>query len=313
MNATFANSLPWLRILRTKHQKCDPNAYDAWARANARFMNFSSCSAAPAFMKIGSCSKAQCEENNLPGNMSCHCRVGIFKRFGSTSGAVRKSGNQLCLQLNSQMSDRERCRSHECYASFLRKNYLSMKTQLSLSPAASVETECLVVVVIDQGTKDKPEAVVQTSDGVIRQAAAEVISSGEVTGKSLETSLLHRPANLKAKRLLLIGGGKAKTFDAPELRKLAGTAVRFLKGRGVRSFAFLIPENGIAAAEGVKAVVEGAFVGNFDPDVYKSDRKDQNHRRSHRGGAGRSGRVAEGNGRSANHRRVTKLYSRLGE
>ena len=25
----------------------------------------------------------------------------------------------------------------------------------------------------------------------------------------------------------------------------------------------------------MKAVVEGAFVGNFDPDTYKSDRKDQ--------------------------------------
>ena len=25
----------------------------------------------------------------------------------------------------------------------------------------------------------------------------------------------------------------------------------------------------------VKAIVEGAFVGNFDPDYYKSDRKDQ--------------------------------------
>ena len=25
----------------------------------------------------------------------------------------------------------------------------------------------------------------------------------------------------------------------------------------------------------MKAIVEGAFVGNFDPDTYKSDRKDQ--------------------------------------
>src|SRR5207253_312998 len=31
----------------------------------------------------------------------------------------------------------------------------------------------------------------------------------------------------------------------------------------------------ILADEAVKAIVEGAFVGNFDPDTYKSDRKDQ--------------------------------------
>ena len=159
----------------------------------------------------------------------------------------------------------------------LESNFSSkiMKTTLSFSASAQVETECLVAVVLDQGAKDKTEAVVQTSDNSVRQAAAEVIASGEVTGKSLETSLLHHPANLKAKRLLLIGGGKAKNFNSSELRKLAGTAVRSLKTRGIRSFAFLLPENGVSQEEGVRAVVEGSFVGNFDPDVYKSDRKDQ--------------------------------------
>ena len=43
-------------------------------------------------------------------------------------------------------------------------------------------------------------------------AAADLIASGEVTGKMLETTLLHKPQGLKAKRLLLIGGGKAKKF-----------------------------------------------------------------------------------------------------
>jgi leucyl aminopeptidase len=150
-----------------------------------------------------------------------------------------------------------------------------MKTTLSFSAPAQVETECLAAVVLDHGEKDKTEATVQSSDNALRPAAAEVIASGEVTGKSLETSLLHHPANLKAKRLLLIGGGKAKNFNASELRKLAGTAVRFLKSRGIRSFALLLPENGIRQEEGVRAVVEGSFVGNFEPDIYKSDRKDQ--------------------------------------
>src|SRR6202011_3702007 len=59
-----------------------------------------------------------------------------------------------------------------------------------------------------------------------------------------------------------------------ELRKLAGTVVRFLKPKGIRSFAFLAPES-VNSDEAVKAIVEGAFVGNFDPDTYKSDRKDQ--------------------------------------
>ena len=160
-----------------------------------------------------------------------------------------------------------------------------MKITLSLSPAAQVETECLVAVVLDRAdnserTKpgrpknDKPEAFISASDKAVQQAALELLSSGDVAGKTFEVSWLHKPAGLKAKRLLLVGGGKAKNFSAAELRKLAGAAVRALKPRNLRSLAFVVPEQ-IAAEEAVKAIVEGALVGNFDPDTYKSDRKDQ--------------------------------------
>jgi leucyl aminopeptidase len=149
-----------------------------------------------------------------------------------------------------------------------------MKTNLSFANPAEVETECLAVVVLDQGPKDKSEVSVQASDAAIKDVAADVIGTGEVTGKMFETTLLHHPAKLKAKRLLLLGGGIANNFTASELRKLAGAAVRFFKPKGIRSFAFLAPEN-IKSDEAVKVIVEGAFVGNFDPDTYKSDRKEQ--------------------------------------
>src|SRR5580700_2558782 len=149
-----------------------------------------------------------------------------------------------------------------------------MKTNLSFANPAEVETECLAVVVLDHGSKDNTEASLETSEDTIKDVTADVMASGEVTGKIFETTLLHRPAKLKAKRLLLLGGGKAKSFTASELRKLAGATVRFLKPKGIRSFSFLAPQN-IKSDEAVKAIVEGAFVGNFDPDTYKSDRKDQ--------------------------------------
>src|SRR6266571_6598223 len=163
--------------------------------------------------------------------------------------------------------------------------FLTMKTTLSLSPAAQIETECLVAVVLDraeldraekdQGIKDKTEAFVSVADKAVQQAAADLISAGDLTGKNFEVSWLHRPAGIKAKRLLLIGGGKAKKFSASELRKLAGAAVRALKPRSLRSLAFVLPEE-IPPQDAVEAVVEGAIIGNFDPDTYKSDRKDQN-------------------------------------
>ena len=157
-----------------------------------------------------------------------------------------------------------------------------MNTNLSSSVPSQLETDCLVVVVLDQSEKDqskkdKPVATVESSDAAVREAAKDVISSSEVTGKTFETTLLHRPAGLKAKRLLLVGGGKARTFSAAELRKLAGAAVRTLKSKSIRSFAFVVPETAVPATQGLRAIVEGAFVGNFDPGYYKSDRteKDQ--------------------------------------
>jgi leucyl aminopeptidase len=154
-----------------------------------------------------------------------------------------------------------------------------MKTILSLAVPAEIETECLAVVALDRSEKDrsakaKPEISVESGDAAVRGAAADILASSEVSAKMFETTLLHRPAKLKAKRLLLLGGGKAKDFTSSELRKLAGVVVRFLKPRGIRSFAFVAPE-GVPGEEAVKAIVEGALVGDFDPDTYKSDRKDQ--------------------------------------
>ena len=160
-----------------------------------------------------------------------------------------------------------------------------MKTHLSLSNPAEVETDCLVAIVLDrtekdgaskdQSQKDRTQVVIEVSDASVKDAAADVITSGEVTGKMFESTVLHHPAKLKAKRLLLLGGGKAKSFSAFELRRLAGAAVRTLKARGLRSFALVAPETGLKADEAVKSIVEGAIVGNFDSNTYQTDRKDQ--------------------------------------
>ncbi|HKN17639.1 MAG TPA: leucyl aminopeptidase [Candidatus Sulfotelmatobacter sp.] len=162
-----------------------------------------------------------------------------------------------------------------------------MKTTLSFSTPAELETESLVAIALDHSEKDaagnkqpesakkeKPQLKLATSDAAVQSVAAELLASGEVSGKPFEVNLLHKPSGLQAKRLLLISGGPAKNFSSYDLRRIAGTAVRTLKGRGIRSFAFIAPPS-IPAEEAVRAIVEGALVGNFDPDYYRSDRKDQ--------------------------------------
>ncbi len=149
-----------------------------------------------------------------------------------------------------------------------------MKTDLSFSSPADVQTECLVVVALDHGDNNKPAAKLETTDPALQQAAADVLATGDITGKIFEITLVHKPTRLKAKRLLVVGGGRAKNFSPYELRRVAGAAVRSLKARSLRNFACVAPPS-VDTSQAVAAIVEGAFVGDFDPDTYKSDRKDQ--------------------------------------
>ena len=155
-----------------------------------------------------------------------------------------------------------------------------MRTQLSFAPLAGIETELLAVVAADKQTSKepdaKPEPVLLTADEAVKAATAAVLASGEYKAGANETLLLHAPASLKAKRLLIVGLGKQAKVSSDKVRNAAGTAVRFTKPRGIRELVFVLPVTGeLASARGVRAAVEGAFVGDFDPDTYRSDRKDQ--------------------------------------
>jgi leucyl aminopeptidase len=155
-----------------------------------------------------------------------------------------------------------------------------MKTQIIFDGAAALTTELLVVLATDASTSKeknaKAEPVLLTKDSTIAGAKKPALESGEFSAGSCETLLLHAPAELKAKRLLILGMGKSAKVSLADVRKAAGAAVRFAKPRGIREVAFVLPEHdALDLAGAARAAVEGAFVGDFDPDTYRSDRKDR--------------------------------------
>jgi leucyl aminopeptidase len=192
-----------------------------------------------------------------------------------------------------------------------------MKITISTLAPSQIETECLVVTVVDAaaeskneskpGDKPKPAPQLLTGDKAVNAAAADLIASGEVTGKMLEVALLHKPNGLKAKRLLLIGGGKAKTFSSYELRKLAGAALRNLKARNLKSFVMVAPNLATGVSDAVKSIVEGAYVGSFEPNYYQSDRRSYGCRPGRRESTERRRRSR------THHRRGAELRARPGE
>jgi leucyl aminopeptidase len=157
-----------------------------------------------------------------------------------------------------------------------------MRTSLSFTSLAQIETELLAITAIDaqtaKGADAKPQPTVLTSDEKVRAAAAAVLSSGEYKAGPNETVLLHAPAGLAAKRLLIVGLGKKGKATVHAVRNAAGTAVRYTKPRAVRELVFALPENysegPLDAATCARAAAEGVFVGDFDPDTYRSERKD---------------------------------------
>jgi leucyl aminopeptidase len=145
-----------------------------------------------------------------------------------------------------------------------------MQITLETKPFAALETDALVSYVFEEAdpVQGRIAEVDQSAGGLLRKLA----KSGELTGKTLEFTLVHSPSGLKAARLLLVGAGKREQFNSATLRKIAGAALRYLKSRSVKKFAFLVRE-GDATEESAQVIAEGALVADFEPDKYKTDKK----------------------------------------
>jgi len=145
-----------------------------------------------------------------------------------------------------------------------------MQITLVTQPFAAIETDALVSYVFEETdlVQGRIAEIDRAAGGLLRKLA----KSGELTGKMLEFTLVHAPAGLKAARLLLVGVGKREQYSIAALRKVAGAALRHLKARSVKNFAFLVRE-GQAAEESAQAIAEGVLAGNFETDKYKTDKK----------------------------------------
>jgi leucyl aminopeptidase len=153
-----------------------------------------------------------------------------------------------------------------------------MNTKILFAPSSDVETELLAVFAVDASANKaaKPEIRLLASDESAARAAQTVLAGGEFKAESCETLLLHGPAGLKAKRLLIVGLGKAAKLTPHEVRKGAGTAVRFAKPRGLREVAIAVPvAEGLDPELTTRALAEGAVIADYDSDTYRSDRKDR--------------------------------------
>jgi len=145
-----------------------------------------------------------------------------------------------------------------------------MQITLDARPFAKLDTQALVTYAFEQ---DNPiQGVLSELDAAVGGALGKLARSCELTGKSLEMALLHFPAGIAAERVLVVGAGKRDKFTTAELRRLAGTALRYLKSRSVKRLAFFVREDDRNAAS-AQAVTEGLLIADFESDKYKTEKK----------------------------------------
>jgi leucyl aminopeptidase len=144
-----------------------------------------------------------------------------------------------------------------------------LKIEFQTQTYGQVEAQALVAYCFEDSALSDGSVALLPPEA--RTMVEELQAGRELTGKSFECTLIHRPTGLAAQKLLILGAGKKEKFNEAQVRRLAGTAVRYLRARTVRELAWVM--DGAAPGEGsIQAVVEGALAADYDADRYRTER-----------------------------------------
>ena len=149
-----------------------------------------------------------------------------------------------------------------------------MQVEANRGPIEELDVQALAVAVFKNEKADEGflKNLDELSGGFVRSA----LDAEEFAGKEGETAYFHLVGNnkLKARRLLLIGVGESNDYNDSHVSQMAGTAVRSLRSKNVKTIAVIPRASSDAAATGASAV-EGAYIALFDPDKYRTVEKEE--------------------------------------
>ncbi|MGH9760797.1 MAG: M17 family peptidase N-terminal domain-containing protein, partial [Blastocatellia bacterium] len=134
-----------------------------------------------------------------------------------------------------------------------------------------LDVDALVVGIYEGETPNHGE--LKELDDRTEGMLAEVAGGPEMKGKSGEAVYLHRPRGVRARRILLAGMGKRDQVSFESVFKYCGGAARFLRNKGIKTFAMLRVGGDFDPASAGEAAAEGLIAGLFEPDKYKTREK----------------------------------------
>jgi leucyl aminopeptidase len=151
-----------------------------------------------------------------------------------------------------------------------------MEIQTSIGRVGDAEVQALAIAIF----KDEKahEGFLQELDAATGGLIKSVIESEEMKGKEGETAYVvlgEGREGLKARRLLLVGVGERDGYGPSQVSQFAGTAARQLRSRNVKTIGLVIRATEGKDERAASAAVEGAIMGLFEPDKYRTVDKEE--------------------------------------
>lgn len=127
-----------------------------------------------------------------------------------------------------------------------------MEFSIKSSNVEKLRSDCLVIGVFDGGKLSDAGKII---DEASEQALTAILKQGDMSGQLGSTLLLQSIANVSAKRVLLVGLGKATEFAEKQYRKAATAAIKAMPA-GVKSACFTLASLPVKQSTTTKKVAQ---------------------------------------------------------
>lgn len=146
-----------------------------------------------------------------------------------------------------------------------------MNIETQNAPIQTVAADAIIVNLFE--ATQQPTGATGAVDKALGGAITALIQHGDLKGQVGEVSVLYPRGEIPARRVLVVGLGKAQDFTLTQARKASAAACRRARALGARSIASIVHGAGSGQADvsaAAQATVEGALLGLYDFRAHKT-------------------------------------------
>lgn len=149
-----------------------------------------------------------------------------------------------------------------------------MKFEVKATKPEDAVQDALVLGIFEDESALAPD--VQRVDAALGGLISDIKAGGTFTGKSGSVLSLPTGGRIKARWLILLGVGKAGEFKLEQVRQYAARAFTAARDLKLSNLALSLPDRGRLAEDAAtlgQAVAEGALLGSYSFDAYKTEKE----------------------------------------